>query len=54
MLKNTFCHGPGIGPKTEQWIWNQEILGRDGFKAPYPPDLSRRQTDDLIKHLPEL
>lgn len=31
MLKNTFCHIPGIGPKTERTLWNSGLTAWDAL-----------------------
>ncbi|MDP2647469.1 MAG: ribonuclease H-like domain-containing protein [Desulfobacterales bacterium] len=41
MIKNTFLHIPGIGPKTEQRLWNSGIHSWDDFTA------------DRMVHLPQ-
>lgn len=33
MLRNTFVHLPGVGPKRERALWDQGILDWDGFLA---------------------
>ena len=33
MLRNTFVHLPGVGPKRERAFWEQGILDWDGFLA---------------------
>ena len=35
MLRNTFVHLPGIGPRRERALWEQGILDWDGFLARY-------------------
>jgi uncharacterized protein YprB with RNaseH-like and TPR domain len=43
MLKNTFCHLPGIGLKTESRLWDESILSWDDFlRSSEPPSHSRR------------
>lgn len=40
MLKNTFIHIPGIGPKTEQLLWKRGILTWEDFLDHKKPILS--------------
>jgi uncharacterized protein YprB with RNaseH-like and TPR domain len=40
MLKNTFCHIPGIGPKTESRLWDSGLLSWDAA------------TDEALSSLP--
>jgi hypothetical protein len=37
MLEHTFIHIPGIGPKTEQWLWHQGITTWVAFLAAKTP-----------------
>ncbi len=36
MLEHTFCHIPGLGPKTEQLLWQAGILNWDDWQQPPP------------------
>jgi uncharacterized protein YprB with RNaseH-like and TPR domain len=49
MLRNTFIHLPGIGPKREQMLWEQGILDWDGFLAAAEQGLLRaRETERAV------
>jgi len=48
MLRNTFCHIAGIGPKTEQKLWAAGIHDWDIFsQAQYIP-LSSRKINSMV------
>src|SRR5215212_5770824 len=34
MLTNTFCHLPGVGPRTEQALWRAGVTGWDAVLRP--------------------
>jgi len=58
MLRNTFCHIPGIGPKTEEKLWAAGIHDWElFFQAQYIPLSSGKinsmvpRIEDSIKHL---
>lgn len=52
MLKNTFLHIPGIGPKTERRFWEENILSWDDFLGRSTvPGLSENSTDRIGKWL---
>jgi uncharacterized protein YprB with RNaseH-like and TPR domain len=36
VLRNTFCHIPGIGPKSERMLWDQGILSWDDVLSAAP------------------
>jgi uncharacterized protein len=36
MLNQTFCHIPGIGPKTERKLWEAGVLAWEGWQDPPP------------------
>jgi uncharacterized protein YprB with RNaseH-like and TPR domain len=52
MLRNTFCHIPGIGPKTEGSLWEagyttwEDLLRQGGLPARYP---ARRSCADHLQ-----
>jgi uncharacterized protein len=39
MLPQTFCHIPGIGPKTERKLWEAGVLTWEGWRDPPPLSL---------------
>lgn len=47
MLKNTFLHIPGIGPKTEQRLWESGIHNWDDFAADRKLRLSKSRIDAI-------
>lgn len=49
MLPHTFVHIPGIGPKTEQQLWENGIESWDDFRPPYPSGLSPAKIS-LLNH----
>ena len=58
MLENTFCHAPGIGPTTEQKLWNAGFLSWgdviNGDSLPLGPrktEALKRRLDESIAHL---
>lgn len=51
MLKNTFIHIPGIGPKTEHRFWNSGIHRWEDFTRYYPTRLSPAKKDTIISYL---
>ncbi|MBC8431799.1 MAG: ribonuclease H-like domain-containing protein [Desulfobacterales bacterium] len=53
MLKNTFIHIPGIGPKTEQRFWDSGIHNWDDFTQYCPIRLSQSKTDTIASYLEE-
>ncbi len=53
MLKNTFIHIPGIGPKTEQRFWDSGIHNWDDFTQYCPIGLSQSKTDTMASYLEE-
>lgn len=53
MLKNTFIHIPGIGPKTEQRFWNSGIHSWDDFTPNCPVRLSQSKMDTITSYLEE-
>jgi len=53
MLENTFCHMPGIGPKTEAHLWRAGVLcWQDACDCPALP-LPPRQADAVARHADE-
>lgn len=53
MLKNTFIHIPGIGPKTEQRFWDSGIHSWDDFTQNCPISLSQSKMDTVTSYLDE-
>ncbi|MEE8430791.1 MAG: ribonuclease H-like domain-containing protein [Candidatus Desulfatibia sp.] len=53
MLKNTFIHIPGIGPKTEQRFWDSGIHSWDDFTQNCPVRLSQSKMDIITSYLEE-
>ena len=53
MLKNTFIHLPGIGPKTEERLWDSEIHSWDDFTPNCPIRLSQSKMDTVASYLEE-
>lgn len=53
MLKNTFVHIPGIGPKTEQRFWNSGIHNWDDFTQNCSIRLSESWMDTITAYLVE-
>ena len=51
MLKNTFIHIPGIGPKIEQRFWNSGIHHWDDFTQNCPIRLSQSRMDAIASYL---
>lgn len=56
MLKNTFCHVPGVGVKSECRLWDSGIYSWDTFVEKDPTSLSRNKTikDVISKSLVHL
>ena len=43
MLRHTFIHVPGVGERTEQWLWQKNILcWEDYLRGSYQVELPRR------------
>ena len=53
MLTSTFCHIPGIGPRTERGLWTAGIRGWDAFRTAASPPLSAAKTRLVAGHLDE-
>ena len=53
MLKNTFRHIPGIGPKTEKNIWNAGIHTWDEFTQRDPAPFAPKKRDLIVGYLQE-
>ena len=53
MLINTFCHIPGIGPKTEEKLWNFGIHNWDMFHEGTRIPLSKRKVESTSLLLKE-
>jgi hypothetical protein len=58
MLENTFCHAPGIGPKTERRLWDagllswDDVLNRDSLPlGPKKAEVLKRRLDESATHL---
>ena len=53
MLENTFCHMPGIGPRTEAHLWRAGVLSwQDACDCPALP-LPPCQADAVARHADE-
>lgn len=54
MLRNTFIHLPGVGPRRERALWDQGILDWDQFLATAQDGRNRRRNQDsaveLVRH----
>lgn len=53
MLKNTFIHIPGIGPKTEERLWDSGIHSWNDFTPNCPIRLSQSKMDTIVSYLEE-
>lgn len=60
MLQNTFCHLPGVGPKTEQRLWKAGIHTWNDFQHNGPSRLQypsgrywSQLVDESLRHLAE-
>ena len=53
MLENTFCHAPGIGPKTERQLWDAGLLTWDDVLNRDSLPLGPRKADVLKQCLDE-
>ncbi len=53
MLKNTFTHIPGIGPKTEERLWDSGIHNWGDFTKNCPIRLSQSKMDTIASYLEE-
>ena len=51
MLRNTFCHIPGIGLETERALWRAGVLSWDDVLEGELEGLSPRRTDVLRQHI---
>jgi len=51
MLKNTFIHIPGIGPKTEQRFWDSGIHNWNDFTPNCPIRLPQSKMDIITSYL---
>lgn len=52
MLKQTFIHIPGVGPKTEQLLWSKGLTSWDAFdNVGSESKLPARLRDNVAKHL---
>jgi uncharacterized protein YprB with RNaseH-like and TPR domain len=52
MIKNTFCHIPGIGLTTERHFWSQGLLSWDHLSDTTIP-ISNRRKDNIKRHIEE-
>ena len=51
MLQNTFCHIPGIGPKTENLLWSSGVLAwHTAYECDHIP-LSSKRTAAFRRHV---
>jgi hypothetical protein len=53
MIRNTFIHIPGVGPKTERALWSAGILEWDAFGADLPPKFSAAKQASIARALAE-
>ena len=53
MIRHTFLHIPGIGPKTEQNFWAAGVLDWDAFDGDVPLKLSAAKRDAIADALAE-
>src|SRR5215470_7778038 len=53
MLKNTFCHAPGISPRKEWLLWASGIHSWDCFLRADQLPLSRKMGASLSSHIKE-
>jgi uncharacterized protein YprB with RNaseH-like and TPR domain len=53
MLRNTFCHIPGIGPKSENNLWSRGILCWEDLVARSSIESSREKHHFLKSHIVE-
>jgi len=52
MLRNSFIHIPGVGPKTEKYIWNRGIFSwKDFLSKSKNLGLSTEKTEQIKKYL---
>jgi hypothetical protein len=51
MLKNTFCHTPGIGPRLESRLWSRGFLSWDAVLERCPRGLPPFMRSSLLAHL---
>ena len=53
MIENTFLHIPGMGPKTEQRLWESGVLNWDGFSHDCPIRFPQSKIDSINAALEE-
>ena len=53
MLKNTFCHIPGIGAKTERGLWSAGVRSWEAVGAPAAMPFSPAKADRVRRHVAE-
>jgi uncharacterized protein YprB with RNaseH-like and TPR domain len=53
VLKNTFCHVPGISTSTEQRLWDSGIQCWEALRESSTIPLSRKKKDSLARHIDE-
>jgi len=53
MLKNTFRHIPGVGPRTEKDLWENGILDWDAVTRSSPTGLSPKRSEAFRRYLRE-
>jgi uncharacterized protein YprB with RNaseH-like and TPR domain len=54
MLENSFCHIPGIGEKTEQWLWRSGLLSWGDVWNPFAcRELPSAKRASLCEHIGE-
>ena len=53
MLEHTFCHIPGIGPKTERRLWSRGLVSWEAVRASGPVPLPPPKAELLKAHVAE-
>ncbi|MCK4375627.1 MAG: ribonuclease H-like domain-containing protein [Candidatus Brocadiae bacterium] len=53
MLENTFCHMPGVGPRTERRLWSAGVLSWHDACASSSTTLSPARADHVAHHATE-
>jgi uncharacterized protein len=53
VLKNTFCHVPGISASTEQRLWASGIECWEALRRSSAVPLSRKKAESLARHIDE-
>ncbi len=53
MLQNTFCHVPGVGPKTERKLWEAGLLSWQAARDAAELPICRRRAASVTQHVEE-